>query len=155
VVIAAVAVLIAIGAVLFARSRRRSRWLAAAEALARDTRTAVEVRVPQVLADVEAPARALSWPPVDAELVTLAGRWNEVAGTAPKDRRSSSRETGRLLGDLVAAVRAENDALLQGRDWTLLRGRIDQDRAAIAALVGPVQPTDLPPAQGQPGAPPP
>lgn len=139
IVLAAVILLVVLGGVLFGRSRRKSNWAAQADALTADTRTAVGVQLPQVLSYIDPQSRSLSWPAIDAELVALAGRWNTIAGTAPDEDRERAQEIGRLLGDLVVAVRAENDALLQGLDWALLRPRIDQDRGSISALLTPVQ----------------
>ena len=46
-----------------------------------------------------------------------------------------------LLQELVAAVDAENQALAAGRDWRLLRPRVDQAERALSAILagGPQQ----------------
>jgi cbb3-type cytochrome oxidase subunit 3 len=124
------------------RSRKRSAWDAQAAALEQDIRTAVGVRLPPVLTAEDSGQRALSWPPLRAALVELMRRGDVLAERASDDqRRNRTGQVRNLLQELVAAVESENDALATGRDWRLLRPRVDQaDRALSAMLAGVPQP---------------
>jgi hypothetical protein len=124
------------------RSRRRSGWDAQAAALEQDTRAVTGTQLPPVLTAEDAGQRALSWPPLRATLVDLMRRWDLLAERAPDDqRRNRTRQVRNLLQELVAAVDAENEALATGRDWRLLRPRVDQaERALSAVLAGVPQP---------------
>jgi hypothetical protein len=139
-----------IAGVLIWRSRSKSAaWDAEAAALEEDTRGATGTQLPPVLTAETAGQRALSWPPLRAALVDLAGRWGLLAGRAPDDdRRIRSGQFRNLLQELVAAVDAENDALATGRDWRLLRPRVDEAGRALSALLAGVP-------RGEPGQPPP
>jgi hypothetical protein len=138
---------------LLLRSRRRSAWDAQAAALEQDTRTVTGTRLPHVLTAEDAGQRALSWPPLRATLVDLRRRWALLAERAPDDqRRNRTGQVHNLLQELVAAVDAENEALATGRDWRLLRPRVDQtERALSAVLAGVPQPE--PSAGGDPWQP--
>ena len=135
------------------RSRRRSAWDAEAGALEQDTRAVTSTQLPSVLTAETAGQRALSWPPLRAGLIDLMRRWDLLAERASDDRRRgrSTRIRG-LLQELVAAVDAENEALATGRDWRLLRPRVDQAGQALSAVLagGPQQ---QPPPGGDPGRP--
>lgn len=135
------------------RSRRRSAWDAQAAALEQDTRAATGTQLPPVLTAEDAGQRALSWPPLRAELVDLMRRWDLLAERAPDDqRRSRTGQIRNLLQGLVAALDAENQALGTGRDWRLLRPRVDQaERVLSAVLAGVPQPE--PSAGGEPWQP--
>jgi hypothetical protein len=135
------------------RSRRRSAWDAQAGGLEADTRTATSTQLPSVLTAETAGQRALSWPPLRAGLVDLIRRWDLLAERAPEDRRRIwSGQVRSLLQELVAAVDAENEALATGRDWRLLRPRVDEiGRALSAVLAG--GPQQEPPVGGEPGQP--
>jgi hypothetical protein len=124
------------------RSRKRSTWDAQAAALEQDTRTITGTQLPPVLTAETAGERALSWPPLRAELVDLMRRWDLLAERAPDDqRRKRTGQVRSLLQELVAAVDAENQALAAGRDWRLLRPQVDQAaRALSAVLAGVPQP---------------
>jgi hypothetical protein len=141
------------GGWLLWRSRRRSAWDAQAAALETDTRTATSTRLPPVLTAEDAGQRALSWPPLRAELAELVGRWDLLGERAPGDqRRNRTGQVRNLLQELVAAVDAENEALAIGRDWRLLRPRVDQaDRALSAVLAG--VPQQQPSTGGEPWQP--
>ena len=137
-----------IGGVLLWRSRRSTDWAAEADALAVDTGAVVGRRLPQVLATVTAAQRALSWPPVRADLVDRLGRWALLTENAPGEQRADwSRHVWGLIQEVVTAVDAENEALATGQEWRLLRPRVeDAARALTAALaarqgVGPDTPT--------------
>jgi hypothetical protein len=138
--IALVAVLI--GGLLIWRSRRKAEWDTEATALEAETRAATGTRLPAVLTAETAGQRALSWPPLRADLAGLIDRWDLLTQRASDERRRNrSLQLGGLLQDLVAAVDAENDAVAAGRDWTLLRPRVDEaQRALSAALVEQPQP---------------
>jgi hypothetical protein len=142
-----VVALIALGTLLFVRSRRKSQWAAEAKALSKETREVVDLQLPPVLGYVDPQLRSLSWPAVETALVAVTTRWSALAETAPDEELPRVQEITRLLQELVRGVRDENDALLQGRDWSLLRPRIEQDRAAIADLLspGPAPPPPAPP----------
>src|SRR5829696_3097454 len=115
------------GGWLLWRSRKRSAWDDESAAVERDTRTSTGTRLPPVLTAQDAGQRALSWPPLRAELVKLMRRWDLLGERAPDDqRRSRAGQLRSLLQELVAAVDAENEALATGRDWRLLRPRVDQ-----------------------------
>ena len=131
-----------IGGWLLWRSRKRSAWDAQAAALEADIATATGTQLPSVLTAEDAGQRALSWPPLRATLVDLLRRWDLLAERAPDDqRRNRTRQVRNLLQELVAAVDAENQALATGRDWRLLRPRVDQAaRALSAVLAGVPQP---------------
>ena len=120
------------------QSRRRSAWDDESAAVEHDTRTTTGTQLPLVLTAEGAGQRALSWPPLRAELVDLMRRWDLLAERAPDDHRQQrSGQIRSLLQELVAAVDAENEALATGRDWRLLRPRIDNaNRALSAVLVG-------------------
>jgi hypothetical protein len=121
------------------RSRRRSTWDAQAAALEADTRTATGTQLPPVLTAEDAGQRALSWPPLRAALVDLMRRWGLLAEAAPDDqRRNRTGQIRNLLQELVAAVDAENQALATGRDWRLLRPRVDQAERVLSAVLAGV-----------------
>jgi hypothetical protein len=124
------------------RSRRRSTWDAQAATLEADTGTATGTQLPPVLTAEDAGQRALSWPPLRAALVDLMRRWDLLAERAPDDqRRNRTGQIRNLLQELVAAVDAENQALATGREWRLLRPRVDQaQRVLSAVLAGVLQP---------------
>jgi hypothetical protein len=135
------------------RSRRRSAWDAQAAALEQDTRAATGTQLPPVLTAEDAGQRALSWPPLRAELVDLMHRWDLLAERAPDDqRRSRTGQIRNLLQELVAALDAENQALGTGRDWRLLRPRVDQAERALSAVLAGV-PQQEPSAGGEPWQP--
>jgi len=132
------------------RSRRRSAWDAQAAALEADTRTPTGTQLPPVLTAEDAGQRALSWPPLRAALVELMGRWDLLAEGAPDDqRRNRTGQVRNLLQELVAAVDAENEALATGRDWRLLRPRVDQAWRELSAVLARV-PQQEPAAGGEP-----
>lgn len=126
-----------IGGVVTWRSRRKAVWQADADALAADSRAVVGARLPAILAAPTATDRALSWPPVRADLSDLSARWGLLAEKAPgEDPRRRSGQVSLLLQDLVAAVDAENEALATGRDWSLLRPRVDDIVRTLSAALG-------------------
>jgi hypothetical protein len=132
------------------RSRRRSAWDAQADALEADTRTATRTQLPLVLTAEAAGQRALSWPPLRDALVDLMRRWDLLAERAVDNRRKNrSLQISSLLRELVAAVDAENEALATGRDWRLLRPRVDEAGRALSAVLAGV-PQQEPPAGGAP-----
>jgi hypothetical protein len=148
-----VLVVVVVAAWLIARSRRRSAWDAEAAELERNTRNATSAQLAMVLTAETAGQRALSWPPLRAELIDLARRWDLLAGRASDDRRRDrSAQIRGLLQELVAAVDAENEALATGRDWRLLRPRVDQATQALSAVLAGV-PGQEPPAGGPAGPP--
>jgi hypothetical protein len=135
------------------KSRRRSAWDAQAAALEDDTRTATGTQLPPVLTAEDAGQRALSWPPVRAALADLMRRWDLLAEGAPDDqRRNRTGQVRNLLQELVAAMDAENQALATGRDWRLLRPRVDQAQRALSAVLTDVPQQD-PSAGGEPWQP--
>jgi hypothetical protein len=144
-----------IGGLVIWRSRRHSAWDAEAAALEADTRSITSTRLPSVLTAETGGQRALSWPPLRAALIDLIGRWDLLAERAPDDqRRQRAGQIRSLLQELVAAVDAENEALATGRDWRLLRPRVDEVGRALSATLAGV-PQQEPPAGGDPGQPPP
>jgi hypothetical protein len=144
-----------IGGLVIWRARRHSAWDAEAAALEADTRTITSTRLPSVLTAETAGQRALSWPPLRATLIELIGRWDLLAERASDDRRRHrAGQIRSLLQELVAALDAENEALATGRDWRLLRPRVDEVERALSALLAGVPPQE-PPAGGDPGQPPP
>ena len=135
------------------RSRRRSAWDAQAAALEDDTRTAIGSQLPPVLTAEDAGQRALSWPPLRAALADLMRRWDLLAERAPDDqRRNRTGQVRNLLQELVAGMDAENQALATGRDWRLLRPRVDQAERALSAVLTDVPQQD-PSAGGEPWQP--
>ena len=114
------------------------------------TRTTIGTQLPPVLTAEQSGQRALSWPPLRAALVELMRRWDLLGERAPDDQRGSrTGQLRNLLQELVAAVDSENEALATGRDWRLLRPRVDQaERALSAVLAGVPQPE--PSAGGEP-----
>lgn len=125
-----------VGGVLIWRSRRKADWTAGADSLAAETRAVVGTRLPSVLATVSTAQRALSWPPVRADLVDLVRRWALLPESAPGEQRAAwSRQVWGLLDELVAAVDAENEALAAGRQWRPLRLRVDDVGRALAATL--------------------
>jgi hypothetical protein len=93
---------------------------------------------------------------VAAALVDLTRRWDLLAERAPDDRRRNRTvQVRNLLQELVAAVDAENQALATGRDWRLLRPRVDETVRALSAVLagGPQQepPAGPEPSQPAPG----
>ena len=138
---------------LILRSRKKSAWDAQAAALEADTRTTTGTQLPSVLTAETAGERALSWPPLRAALADLMGRWDLLAERAPDDqRRSRAGQVRSLLQELVAGVDAENQALATGRDWRLLRPRVDQAERALSAVLAGVPQQD-PSAGGEPWQP--
>ena len=154
-ILLAVLVAVLIAAVVIWRSHRNSAWDAEAAALEADTRTTTSTQLPPVLTAETVGQRALSWPPLRTGLLDLIGRWDLLAERASDDRRRTrSVQVRSLLQELVAAVDAENDALAAGRDWRLLRPRVDEAGRALSAVLAGV-PRQEPPAGGEPGQPPP
>ena len=142
-----------VGGWLLLRSRKKSAWDAQAAALEDDTRTAIGTQLPPVLTAETAGERALSWPPLRAALADLMGRWDLLAERAPDDqRRNRAGQVRNLLQELVAAMDAENQALATGRDWRLLRPRVDQAERALSAVLAGVPQQD-PSAGGEPWQP--
>src|SRR4029453_10564268 len=118
-----------------------------------DTRTATGTQLPPVLTAEDAGQRALSWPPLRAELVDLIRRWDLLAERAPDDqRRNRTGQIRNLLQELVAALDAETQALGTGGDWRLLRPRVDQAERVLSAVLAGV-PQQEPPAGGEPWQP--
>jgi hypothetical protein len=128
---------------MLSRSRRKSAWDVRADALEQDTRTATSTQLPPVLTAETAGQRALLWPALRAALADLVRRWDLLAEGAPDDQRQRrSGQIRRLLQELLAALDAESEALATGRDWRLLRPRVDEaGRALSAVLAGVPQPT--------------
>jgi hypothetical protein len=128
-----------IGGWVIWRSRKRSAWDAEAAALESDTLTTTGTRLPPVLTAETPGQRALSWPPLRAGLIDLIRRWDLLADRASDDRRRNrSVQIRGLLQELVAAVDAENEALATGRDWRLLRPRLDEISQALSAVLAGV-----------------
>jgi hypothetical protein len=135
------------------RSRRRSAWDAQAAALEHDTHTTTGTQLPPVLTAEDTGQRALSWPPLRAALADLIHRWDLLAERAPDDQRQQrSGQVRSLLQELVAAVDAENEALATGRDWRLLRPRVDYAWRELSAVLARV-PQQEPAAGGEPWRP--
>jgi hypothetical protein len=138
------------GGWLILRSRKRSAWDAEAAALEDQTRTTIGTQLPSVLTAETAGQRALSWPPLRAALSDLVRRWELLAERAPDDqRRYRCGQIRSLLQELLAAVDAENQALAAGRDWRLLRPRVDQAAQVLSAVLAGV-PQPEPSASGEP-----
>ena len=138
------------GGWLIWRSRKRSAWDAQAAALEADIGTATGTQLPPVLTAEDAGQRALSWPPLRATLIDLMRRWDLLAERAPDDqRRNRTGQVRNLLQELVAAVDAENQALATGRDWRLLRPRVDQAQRVLSAVLAGI-PQQEPSAGGEP-----
>jgi hypothetical protein len=141
-----------IGGLLVYRSQRKSAWDTEARALEAETRSVTATRLPTVLTATTSGQRGLTWPPVRANLVDLADRWNGLTERASGEpRRNWSLQISGLLQDLIAAVDAENEALAVGRDWTLQRPRVNQAEQALAAVLARQQPYEPPPATEEPG----
>ncbi|AGL16936.1 hypothetical protein [Actinoplanes sp. N902-109] len=119
---------------LLRRSGRAKAWDATAARLAVATRTTAGTRLRQVLADRTPAGWERSWPPLRTVLIGLAAQWGELA-RHPADRRRQARAatTAELLDELIAAVDAESEALLSGRDRPLLRPRATSVLAALDA----------------------
>jgi hypothetical protein len=137
------------GVLLVNRSRRRSDWESELAIVAQDTATAIDVRLPQVLTTRTTPERALAWPPLRADLIALAARWNALAaGTSDESRQYPASQLAGLLPELVTAVDAENEALATRRDWLLLRPRVEDLEqligAALATFTAPATPAPDP-----------
>jgi len=87
----------------------------------------------------------MAWSTVRADLTELAGRWGMLAGgTGDEYRRASAGQISTMLQELVVAVDDENQALATGRDWRMIRPRVQQIGdaldAALAGFVAPPQP---------------
>jgi hypothetical protein len=140
------------------RSRKVAAWDGEARGLAGETRTVLGVRLPPILTTVDPVQRSLAWPPVRDDLTSLAARWAALLETAPDGERQAyaSRLSG-IIRDLVDAADAENEAIAAGRDWRMLRPRLD---AVVGALTAALEPTPVPaaypapPVQPAPGPPP-
>ena len=66
-------------------------------------------------------------------------RWDLLAERAPDNqRRNRSGQVRNLLQELIAAVDAENEALATGRDWRLLRPRVDHAWRELSAVLARV-----------------
>jgi hypothetical protein len=133
------------------RSRRAAAWDAEAYAATAATRTLTDLRLPPVLTAQSAGERALTWPLVRDDLIGQANRWGSLADQAPDDqRRESAGWLAGLLQELVVAVDAESQALATGREWRLLRPRVDAAGQAVAAALAGLA-TPAPPPAGEPG----
>ena len=75
----------ALGSFLYLRSRRRSEWAAWFASLESETRTAVQLQLPQVLAHRDAAVRVVAWTPLRASLLALQPHWQTVADGAPDE----------------------------------------------------------------------
>ena len=130
---------VAAGAFLYLRSRKRSDWTAQSVALEAETRTAATLQLPPVLAQPDAGVRMVGWPPLRATLVALAPRWTALTEGAPDEAaKARGLQVAELLGSLVVAIDSETEALTQGRDWSLLRPRVEEIQAALVGqLNGP------------------
>jgi hypothetical protein len=138
---------------LILRSRRKTAWDRDATTLEADTRATTSTQLPAVLTAETAGERALSWPPLRAALSDLMRRWDLLAERAPDDqRRNRTGQVRNLLQELVAAMDAENQALATGRDWRLLRPRVNQAERALSAVLAGV-PQQEPSAGGEPWQP--
>ena len=147
-------VVCAAGGYLYIASRRRATSKAQVEALVQETRTGAELQLPPVLAHQDAGVRAVAWPPVRARLIELRTRWQSLAdGTSDEAAGSRQGPVAELLGNLVVAVDAETEALNQGRDWSLLRPRVDELRASLIGQLLLVQPGAPAQPGGQMGSP--
>jgi hypothetical protein len=110
-----------------------------------DTRTTTSTRLPSLLTTETSGQRALSWPPLRAALIDLLRRWDLLAERASDDRRRNrSLQIRGLLQELVAAVDAENEALATGRDWRLLRPRVDEVGWALPVVLADVPQQESP-----------
>ncbi|RSM69608.1 hypothetical protein DMB66_11520 [Actinoplanes sp. ATCC 53533] len=148
--IALVAALLVAG-LLVARSQRRSAWDTEARALESETRTIATTRLPPVLSTTTTGRRSLVWPPVRADLTDALSRWSALMDRASGEARQNwSLRVASLLQELITAVDAENEALATGRDWSMLRTRVDQAGRALTAILT-VQPQPEPPPAGEPG----
>ena len=135
------------------RSRRRSAWDDESAAVEHDTRTTTGTCAAARPDRGGRGQRALRRPPLRAGLVELMRRWDLLAERAPDDqRRQRSGQVRSLLQELIAAVDAENEALATGRDWPLLRPRVDQAERALSAVLAGV-PQQEPAAGGEPWQP--
>jgi hypothetical protein len=98
---------------------------------------AAELQLSPVLAHVDAGVRGVAWPPARAALIQLRTRWQSMAEStsngAAKARQTAIADE---LGKLVVAVDAESEALSAGRDWSLLRPRVEQLRASLLGQLG-------------------
>jgi hypothetical protein len=141
-----------VGAVLVARSQRRSAWDTEARALESETRAVATVRLPPVLSTTTTGRRGLAWTPVRADLTTVLSRWIDLTERASGEaRRNWSMRISGLLQELIAAVDAENEALAAGPDWLRLRPAVHRAENALAAVLAG-RPPEPPPA-GEPGSP--
>ncbi|MCA2211500.1 hypothetical protein [Jidongwangia harbinensis] len=142
-----------VGGVLLSRSQQRSAWDTEARALESETRTVTAVRLPPVLSTSAAARRGLAWPPVRADLTDVQGRWNSLTERASGDaRRNWSLQLSGRLAELIAAVDAESEEMAAGRNWMLLRPRVNRAEHALAAVLAG-RPEPEPPAAGDPGTP--
>ncbi|WP_436533146.1 hypothetical protein [Actinoplanes sp. HUAS TT8] len=134
------------------RSGKVAGWDAEARGLAGETRTVLGVRLPPILTTAAAAQRGLAWPPVRDDLTSLEARWAALLETTPDgERQAYASQVAGILRDLVNAVDAENEALAAGRDWRLLRPRLDAIVAALAAALEPAAPVAAPVAAVDPG----
>ena len=142
----------ALAVALFAsRSRRSTAWDNQAAALAAETRAVARTRLPAMLSTESSAERALAWPPLRDDMIRLGDGWAALAeGTTDEARRASATQLAMLIGDLVAAVDSENEALAAGRDWRLLRPAVDSAGQALTAALT-VQPTPGQYPGGEPG----
>ena len=151
-VLLAAAVVVALG-LWWVLARRSSERKAALEELVQQTRAEAELQLPPVLAHVDAAVRGVAWPPARARLIELRSRWQSTAEST-SDAGAKLRHTAiaDLLANLVVAIDAETEAMNQGRDWSLLRPRVDELRAS---LIGQLAQAGGPAATGGLAGPPP
>ncbi|MEV6300569.1 hypothetical protein AB0M02_14275 [Actinoplanes sp. NPDC051861] len=143
-----------IAIVVISRSRRVAVWDAEASTLTSETRNVIGVRLPPVLTAPTAGDRGLAWPPVRDDLLDLSGRWGSLAARSVDDaQQATATGAAIMLRDLVTAFDAENEALAAGRDWRMLRPKVN---SILDALNAHLNPQPLPPTYpGQaPGGPP-
>jgi hypothetical protein len=127
-----------VGVLLVKRSRRFGTWDAESHGLAGETRTVTGVRLPPVLTTPDAARRGLAWPPVRDDLAASRARWAALLERAPDgERQAYASQVARMLQDLVIAVDAENEAIAAGRDWGMLRPRVNAIIAALSAALAP------------------
>ncbi|AEV84920.1 C-jun-amino-terminal kinase-interacting protein 3 [Actinoplanes sp. SE50] len=127
-----------VGLLLVNRDRRVATWDAEARGLAGETRAVLGVRLPQLLTDLDPARRGSAWPPVRDDLTALEARWTALLERVPDgERQAYAGQVAGMLRDLVNAVDAENAALATGRDWRMLRPRVDAVIAALSAALDP------------------
>jgi hypothetical protein len=111
-------------------------WEAEAGSLTAETTRLIGRRLSALLVAGSAGQRSRAWPTLRTELVVVTARWSVLHHQAVGyDRQAHSARICGLLAHLLAAVDAENQAMVSHEDWTVLRPRLRRAQRLLAATL--------------------